>query len=64
MLRCNHAKSLGWSLTGTLMLGLVVSCRECITDKFLLCSIAVYAVCEGNALLLPYVSQVFWVGFS
>lgn len=64
MLHCNCAKSLGWSLTGTLMLGLVVSFREYIRDEFVLCSIVVYAVCKGNALLPSYVSQVFWVGFS
>lgn len=57
-------KIIGLVTYGTLMLGLVVSFREYIRDEFLLCSIVVYAVYEGNALLPSYVSQVFWVGFS
>lgn len=46
------------------MLGLVVSFREYVRDKFLLYSTVVYEVCAGNALLPSYVSQVFWVVFS
>lgn len=64
MLRYNWAKSWSWSLTGPIMLGLVVSFREYVRDKFLLYSTVVYKVCAGSALLPSYVSQVFWLVFS